>query len=254
MGYGLRATGYGLIIAISVSLASAQTPSTQTPQAIFAATSAHVAQPGSPVNIRIFRWSTEEERAPLIAALNTPPPPPPAPAPPPPVIPAPAAPPPDGDTAPAPDRGNAGRAGRAGRGGGRDGRGGRGEAPPPPPITPIGALTSAIAKAPTIGYIWTDEATGYSIKYAYRLPLPAGGERVVLATSRVLGGGSIQWKLSEPTTEYEFTIIELRLNAKGLGEGKTSLTSKVVVDKEASTLALENYAAAPVILQNVKKG
>ena len=138
---------------------------------------------------RIFRWSTEEERAPLIAALNTPPPPPPAPAPPPPAAaPAPAAPPPDGDAAPAPDRGNTGRAGRAGRGGGRDGRGGRGDAPPPPPppITPIGALTNAIAKAPTIGYIWTDEATGYSIKlHAYRLPLPAGGERVVLATSRV---------------------------------------------------------------------
>ncbi len=205
MGYWLRVTSFGLIIAISVSFASAQTASTQAPQATFAATSAHVAQPGSPVSIRIFRWSTEEERAPLIAALNTPPPPPPAPAPPPPAAtPAPAAPPPDGDAAPAPDRGNAGRAGRAGRGGGRDGRGGRGDAPPPPPppITPIGALTNAIAKAPTIGYIWTDEATGYSIKYAYRLPLPAGGERVVLATSRVLGGGSIQWKPTEPTTEY----------------------------------------------------
>jgi hypothetical protein len=256
MGYGLRVTFFGLIIAISVSFASAQTASTQAPQAIFAATSAHVAQPGSPVSIRIFRWSTEEERAPLIAALNTPPPPPPpAPAPPPPAAtPAPTPPPPDGDAAPAPDPGNAGRAGRAGRAGGRDGRGGRGNAPPPPPITPIGALTNAIAKSPTIGYIWTDEATGYSIKYAYRLPMPAGGERVVLATSRVLGGGSIQWKPTEPITEYDFTIIELRLNAKGLGEGKTSLTSKVIVDNDARTLAIENYAAAPVILQNVKKG
>jgi hypothetical protein len=118
----------------------------------------------------------------------------------------------------------------------------------------VEALTAAITKAPTIGYIWTDEVTGYSIKYAYRLPLPAGGERVVLATSRVLGGGSTQWKPAEPTTDYEFTIIELRLNAKGLGEGKTSLTSKVIVDKDANTLALDNYAAALVILQNVKKG
>ena len=109
-------------------------------------------------------------------------------------------------------------------------------------------------KAPTIGYIWTDEVTGYSIKYAYRLPLPAGGERIVLATSRVLGGGSVQWKTTEPATEYEFTVIELRLNAKGLGEGKASLTSKVIVDNDAKTLAIENYPAAPVILQNVKKG
>ena len=84
--------------------------------------------------------------------------------------------------------------------------------------------------------------------------MPAGGERIVLATSRVLGGGSIQWKPTEPATDYQFTVIELRLNAKGLGEGKTSLTSKVIVDNEAKTLAIENYTAAPVILQNVKKG
>jgi len=250
MGNGLRVIGYGLIIAVSVSIASAQTSFTQPPLANFAATSAHVAKPGSPVNIRIQRWSTEEERAPLIAILNAPPP---APPPPPPAAPAPAPPAPEGAAAQAPDRGNAGRAGRAGRAGGR---GGRGDAPPPPPkpITPIEALTTAITKAPTIGYIWTDEVTGYSIKYAYRLPLPAGGERIVLATSRVLGGGSIQWKPTDAATDYGFTIIELRLNAKGLGEGKTSLTSKVIVDNEAKTLAIENYAAAPVILQNVKKG
>lgn len=252
MGNALRVIGYGLIIAISISFASAQTPSSQTPQVTFAATSAHVAQPGSPVSIKLFRWSTDDERAPLIAALNTPPPPPPPP-------PAAAAPPPaapEADAAPpaAPDQAN-GRAGRAGRGG-RDGRGGRAAAPPPPPkpITPIEALTNAITKAPTIGYIWTDEVTGYSIKYAYRLPLPTGGERIVLATSRALGGGSMQWKPTEPATDYEFTIIELRLNAKGLGEGKTSLTSKVIVDNDAKTLAIENYAGAPVILQNVKKG
>jgi hypothetical protein len=252
MGKALRVIGYGLVIAISISFASAQTPSSQTPQATFAATSAHVAQPGSPINIKIFRWSTDEERAPLMAALNTPPPPPPPP--PPPAAPAPEPPAPEADAAPAaPDQANAGRAGRAGRAGGR---GGRGAAPPPPPkpITPVEALTNAITKAPTIGYIWTDEVTGYSIKYAYRLPLPAGGERIVLATSRVLGGGSMQWKPTEPATEYEFTVIELRLNAKGLGEGKTSLTSKVIVDNDAKTLAIENYTAAPVILQNVKKG
>lgn len=250
MGNRIRVVGYTLIIAISVSFASAQTSFTQAPQASFVATSAHVAKPGSPVNIRIQRWSTEEERAPLIAALNTPPPAPPPP-PPPPAAPAPAPPAPDGDAAQAaPPAGRAGRAGRAG------GRGGRGDTPPPPPkpITPIEALTTAISKAPTIGYIWTDEVTGYSIKYAYRIPLPAGGERIILATSRALGGGSIQWKPTEPATDYEFTVIELRLNAKGLGEGKTSLTSKVIVDNAAKTLAIENYTAAPVILQNVKKG
>jgi hypothetical protein len=255
-GVAFRASGVLLwamgLAGILVSLTHAQTP-----QVSFAATSAHVAQPGSPVSIKILRWSSEEERAPLVAALNAPPPAP-APAP---AAPAPAAPAADApaQTAPAPadgaapaaERGGAARGGRAGRGG-RGGRGGQ----PAPPITPIAALTGAIGKAPTIGYIWTDEVTGYAIKYAYRVPLPDGGDRIILATSRVLGGGSTQWKPvgTEPATDYEFTVIELRLNAKGLGEGKTSLTSKVVFDKDARTLALENYAAAPVILQNVKRG
>ena len=58
---------------------------------------------------------------------------------------------------------------------------------------------------------------------------------------------------AEPATDYDFTLIELRLNAKGLGEGKTSLTTKVIVDSPAKTVALDNYAAAPAILQNVKR-
>ena len=36
-----------------------------------------------------------------------------------------------------------------------------------------------------------------------------------------------------PATDYEFTLIEIRLDAKGMGEGKTSITTKVIVDNEA---------------------
>ena len=70
--------------------------------------------------------------------------------------------------------------------------------------------------------------TGYSIKYAWRAPIPSGGERIILATNRAFGAQSPQWKPSgnQPVTDYEFSVIELRLNAKGIGEGKTSLTLK----------------------------
>jgi hypothetical protein len=259
MGYGPRAAGLILIVALVVSLAQAQTPTTL--QLSLTATSANVGQPGSPINIKLFRWSTDDERAPVVAALNPPPAPPPPAAPPPEAAAAPAAAAPAPPAAPADaataggERGGATRGGRAGGRGARGGgRGGRGEAPAP--ISPIAALTGVISKAPTIGYIWTDEVTGYSIKYAWRMPMPSGGERIILATSRALGGQSPQWKPtgSESATDYEFTVIELRLNAKGSGEGKTSLTSKVIVDGDAKTIALENYTAAPVILQNVKKG
>jgi hypothetical protein len=120
---------------------------------------------------------------------------------------------------------------------------------------PTAALAQALGRAPTIGYLWTADVTGYSIKYAYRTQLPDGGERVILASDRRLGTHTAGWQpvVKEPLTDYEFTIIEIRLDGKGVGEGRTSLTTKVVVDADAKTVALESYQAAPAILRNVKR-
>jgi len=147
-------------------------------------------------------------------------------------------------------RGGRGAAGRGGRG--RGARGGGGDAAT---STPMAALASAIARAPTLGYIWTNDITGYSIKYAWQVSLPDGSERIILATDRRLGAYTAAWKPVSVTavTDYEFTLIEIRLSSKGSGEGKTSLTTKVMVDPEARTLALDDYAATPAILQNVKR-
>ena len=228
---------------------AAQKPATTASEINLTATSANVSETRIPVKLRILRWSTDEERGQLVAALAPPPAaPPPAAA---------AAAPPAGraegnPAAPAGDAG--GGAARGARGGGRGGgRGGRGDAAAPP--NPNAALTAAIGKAPTIGYIWTNDVTGYSIKFAYHAALPGGGERIILATDRRLGEYSSAWKptAAATVTDYEFTVIEMRLDAKGLGEGKTSLTTKVILDSEAKTLALENYAATIALLHNVKR-
>jgi hypothetical protein len=47
-------------------------------------------------------------------------------------------------------------------------------------------------------------------------------------------------------------VVEARLNAKGAGEAKTSLTGKLTVDTAAG-LTLDNYAALPVILKNMER-
>jgi hypothetical protein len=223
----------GALIGLLLSIAAAGL--TAQDETIFTATSANVAEPGGPVKIRIQRWSTPEQAGPLVAALNPPPAPPRG------------AGPAGSDGAGAGGRGDA--AGRAGRARGR----GRGTAPAAP-LSPTAALAQAIGRAPTIGYLWTADVTGYSIKYAYRAPLPDGGERVILATDRRLGTHTAAWQpTSSNLTDYEFTVIEIRVDAKGAGEGKTSLTTKVIVDNEAKTVALENYAAAAPILRNVKR-
>ena len=224
-----RRTGRAGRVALLLALLAATPLLAQHNEIEFTAVSAHVAVPGSPVRIRLIRWSTDEERGPVIAALN----------------PAPAGA-PAGATSPATAAGRG--AGRGGRG-----RGGRGRGATTTPLTPTAALTAAIGRSPTVGYIWTTDVTGYSIKYAYHAPVSDGGERIVLITDRRLGAYSPAWLLATPPTEYEFTLVEIRLDAKGAGEGKTSLTTRVVADNEARTIALENYAATPAILEHVKR-
>ena len=170
---------------------------------------------GAPVKIRILRWSTEGEVRLVVTALAAPPAQP-------------------SEVA----RANAAAAGRGAAAAGR-GRG-RGRGPAAAPLSPIAAFTAALGRAPTIGYIWTDGVTGYAIKYAFHTPLPDGGERMILASDRRLDAPA--------TTDYDFTLFEMRLGPKGAGEGKISLTGKIAVDSDAKTVALENYAAAPPYL------
>jgi len=119
------------------------------------------------------------------------------------------------------------------------------------------AVAPVLQRAASVGYVWTSESAGYSLKYAYRIAAADGSERIILVTDRALGAFEPQrWKLtaSASAVSYPFSVIELRLGKTPAGEGKASIAAKVVADKEAKTIALDNYAAAPVILQGVKKG
>jgi hypothetical protein len=225
-----------LIVVAFVLCASveAQAPPPVTTEVAFTGVSVNVAEPGQSVRIRIFKWSDDRERQPMIAAMD---------------------PPPAQAQAQAQDAAAAGRAARGG-GAGRAGGRGRGRAAEPAaPLTPAQALAGAIRRAPTVGYIWTSDVTGYSIKYAYRIPLAEGSERIVLAIDRRLGTHVAAWQpvTTQAATDYPFTVVELRIDARGIGEARTSLTTNVVLDKQAGTLALENYAAAPAILQKVRR-
>jgi len=108
--------------------------------------------------------------------------------------------------------------------------------------------------ANTIGYVWTSESLGYPIRFAQKVP-SADGERVVLGIDRRLG--SWDGKPWEATTGkpsgYTITIVELRLNKRGEGEGKMSLTTKIVADTANKAVTLEDYASAPVVLKTVKR-
>jgi hypothetical protein len=135
--------------------------------------------------------------------------------------------------------------------GARGGRGGAGAAAP----TPESSLSAAIQKTTTVGILWTSENVGYSIKYAFRLPQPDGGEHIVLATDRRIGMWSNLWNPAPgiTVTDYPFSIIELHINSIGDGDGRGVLTGKLAIDSAAKTITLDNYAALPVILKSVKR-
>ena len=194
---------------------------------------------GAPLTIELLRWSTDAERAPLLTALNPPPPP---------RAPAEAAP---GAPAAA-GRGGRAAAGRGGRGGGRGGGGAAA-----PPASPAVRLSAAVKAAPTVGFIWGDGPTGYSIKYAWRSTSSDGRDRIVLVTDRRIGAHASTWpqpseaavKAGAAADDVEYTVVEIRVDGKGVGEGKSSLAAGVIVDADAKTLALDGYAAAPALLK-----
>jgi hypothetical protein len=211
---------------VAAALLLAETPSAN-PNGILqlTATTANVSGAPDPVRIEILRWSTDEERERLMSAWNLKP---------------------------------SGAAPGEGRGAGKQGKGtGKGRGPASPAAnntTPETSLARALNETTTVGYLWSSETAGYALRYAGKVDNPDGSQRIVLITQRRLGAVNQRWN---PTFEgaansYEFSVIELRLNAKGEGEGRASLVGKAVPDASAQIVTLESYTELPAVFHNVR--
>jgi len=236
------------------------------PVTVFTATAENVSGAGDAIRIEILRWSTDSERDQLLAAwsMKTP----------------------AGEgrgarsgggRAGAASAGRGAAQGRGGRGaaqaeangdedltdpfgtfrGGRAtaGRGGANENQTASQRTPESTLAGALKQAATVGYLWSPEVAGYALRYAGKFAAADGSERIVLITDRRLGATTNEWMPSgsaAPST-YDFSVVELRLSAKGEGEGKVSVTGKVGVDNTIQMLTLDGYTALPIVLRNVKR-
>jgi hypothetical protein len=91
---------------------------------------------------------------------------------------------------------------------------------------------------------------GHDLHYAWQTPLPDGGRRIVIATDRYIG---FREAANQPrTTDYPFTLIEIRVNKEGKGEGKMAVATKISFDKKKKQIELENYSTEPVRLNNLQ--
>lgn len=112
-------------------------------------------------------------------------------------------------------------------------------------------LLDTLQDMPVVGHFGAPGNLSWDIHFARRMPLPEGGERVVLITDRRIGF----WEAANQprSIDYPFTFIDIRLNRDGEGEGKMSLATKVIFDKKENMISLENFEISPVRLTNVRR-
>jgi hypothetical protein len=114
-------------------------------------------------------------------------------------------------------------------------------------------LGRAIAAGWDAGYLRLPGNLHYTLRYAHRASRADGGEDVVVATDK-----PIWWwwdpARSAEATKQDFTIIQLRLNKEGEGEGKVSaVTSTIGSNKQTKTILLDDYTNQPALLTGVRR-
>jgi hypothetical protein len=114
-----------------------------------------------------------------------------------------------------------------------------------------GKLLEALQDAPKVGYIRTSTSLGWDLHFASHVPGEDGGERIVIATDRPMGFREL-WNQTR-SVEYPFTIVEMRVDRSGQGDGTMSLATKIIPDKTNNIVTLENYGTQRIRLQQVKR-
>jgi hypothetical protein len=93
-------------------------------------------------------------------------------------------------------------------------------------------------------------ALGHDIRYTWQTALPEGGRRIVFITDRYI---SFQEARNQPRTiDYPFTLVEIRVDKEGKGQGKAAVATKISFDKAKKQVELENYGTEPVRLNEVR--
>jgi hypothetical protein len=102
---------------------------------------------------------------------------------------------------------------------------------------------------PRAGFMRTSSSIGYDLYYARQFVKEDGSRRVILATNRRMSFAEL--RNAGRSTDYEFTLIEMRFPAQGKGEGKWAPAVKIKYDQETKTVELENYGIEPIRLNEI---
>lgn len=111
------------------------------------------------------------------------------------------------------------------------------------------ALLDALQKQPVVGTIRTPDSLAYDLHYARVQPWGDGGQQIILAIDRPIGF----WEARNDSRSlnYPFTIIEMRVNHDGKGQGTMSVATRVI--PAGSQIVLEDYTSQPMLLTEVTR-
>ena len=113
------------------------------------------------------------------------------------------------------------------------------------------ALRSALEKIkPRAGFINAPGTLGWDLHYARETALQDGARRITVATDRPMSF----WEASNNprSADYEFLLLEIRLDKEGKGQGKLAAAAKIDYNDVSRTIEIENYGTEPVRLTKVE--
>jgi len=112
-------------------------------------------------------------------------------------------------------------------------------------------LLSALQKVkPRVGYYRTPNSIGIDIRFAKEIPGEDGGRRIIFLTDRRISFAEA--KNRPRTIDYPFTMVEMRFDKNGVGEGRASVMTMITHNKKTNQIELENYSSDPVRLTKIE--
>lgn len=109
-------------------------------------------------------------------------------------------------------------------------------------------LIEALRRMPPVARMRVPGELATEFHYARQSRGRDGRRRIILATDRPIG--FIEATNRTFTLEYPFTMLELRLDDSGRGDGQLFLAAKFI--RTGNLLVLENLVSQAVVLSNVK--
>lgn len=112
------------------------------------------------------------------------------------------------------------------------------------------AVTRQLRAGSRIGFVRLAGGVADDVTFARQIERSDGSRRVLIVLARVLAFPEVQRQ--SRTLDYPYTVIELRVDPSGSGEGTITVGTQVKFERGTDQIAIEKYNSASIVLKTVK--